>query len=264
MANLPNFSLPADLPVNWQPNQIVSPDGVSVGLTAQHGYNTLSQYINNAQAAINQLREYLASAGFATDDGVADQLADYLPLAGGTLSGVLDHGGKRSANLGAPTAATDGATKGYVDTQAGLKLPLAGGTMTGIINHGGYRATNLGTPGLSADAATKGYVDERTVNRLICETGVYKGTGTKMSKTITCTERPRVLFIYGTQPSVKEIALAAYNFSLVTYSATNDGGFFPRSNIACSWDSKSLTLSDVSNNNLNNQIASYYYVVLEG
>lgn len=115
----------------------------------------------------------------------------------------------------------------------------------------------------TAQSTADGAVN-RTINRLIYETGVYKGTGTKMSKTITCTERPRVLFIYGTQPSVKEIALSAYNFSLVTYSATNDGVFFPRSNIACSWDSKSLTLSDVSNNNLNNQIASYYYVVLEG
>lgn len=161
MANLPNFSLPADLPVNWQPNQIVSPDGVSVGLTAQHGYNTLSQYINNAQTALNQLREYLANAGFATDSGVADQLANYLPLAGGTLSGVLDHGGKRSANLGAPTAATDGATKGYVDTQAGLKLPLAGGTMTGSINFNSYKGTNLATPTATGDAATKGYVDTR-------------------------------------------------------------------------------------------------------
>ena len=157
---LPNI-LPADLPANWTDGQIVSPDGVSVGLTPQHGYNTLNQYINNAQKAINQLREYLATAGFATDDGVAGQLASYLPLAGGTLSGILDHGGKRDINLGAPTVATDGATKGYVDTQAGLKLPLAGGTMTGNINFNSHKGTNLATPTATGDAATKGYVDTR-------------------------------------------------------------------------------------------------------
>jgi len=46
---------------------------------------------------------------------------DYLPLAGGTLTGAL-------TLSGAPTVALHAATKAYADTM----LPLAGGTLTGI------------------------------------------------------------------------------------------------------------------------------------
>lgn len=47
--------LPADLPENWSSGQIVSPSGVEVGLTKQHGYNYLNKMVNDAQSAINQL-----------------------------------------------------------------------------------------------------------------------------------------------------------------------------------------------------------------
>lgn len=40
--------LPADLPENWALDQIVAPDGTSVGLTQQHGYNYLMEQVNAA------------------------------------------------------------------------------------------------------------------------------------------------------------------------------------------------------------------------
>ena len=43
--------LPADLPEDWAENQIVAPEGQSVGLSQQHGYN----YVNNAQTAAIQI-----------------------------------------------------------------------------------------------------------------------------------------------------------------------------------------------------------------
>ena len=47
MANkpLPNL-LPADLPENWQTNQIVAPAGADVGLAEQYGYNYLMAQLN--------------------------------------------------------------------------------------------------------------------------------------------------------------------------------------------------------------------------
>ena len=40
MANKPLLNpLPADLPENWQINQIVAPTGAEVGLAEQYGYN---------------------------------------------------------------------------------------------------------------------------------------------------------------------------------------------------------------------------------
>lgn len=45
--------LPADLPTDWQTDQIVAPDGTSAGLTGQHGYNYLNGAVNQAHEAIN-------------------------------------------------------------------------------------------------------------------------------------------------------------------------------------------------------------------
>ena len=97
-------------------------------------------------------------------------------------------------NVATPSASTDAATKGYVDTEINnliggapgtldtlneiaaaindddnvyttlttsiaAKLPLAGGTMSGNITMGGNTVTGLGTPTNASDAVTKTYVD---------------------------------------------------------------------------------------------------------
>ena len=65
MADKPITSnLPADLPTNWQTNQIVSPNGTEVGLDAQHGFNYLAKQINDAQAGVNAINN--AFPGLAT------------------------------------------------------------------------------------------------------------------------------------------------------------------------------------------------------
>lgn len=52
---IPNYPLPANLPEDWQPNQIVAPDGTAVGLDEQHGYNYLMGQVNDTQEALNGL-----------------------------------------------------------------------------------------------------------------------------------------------------------------------------------------------------------------
>jgi len=65
MANKPIASnLPADLPTNWQTNQIVSPNGTEVGLDAQHGFNYLAKQVNDAQTGVNAIND--AFPGLAT------------------------------------------------------------------------------------------------------------------------------------------------------------------------------------------------------
>lgn len=49
--------LPADLPEDWTAGQIVAPDGASVGLTEQHGYNYLMKAVNRAQSGVNEVNE---------------------------------------------------------------------------------------------------------------------------------------------------------------------------------------------------------------
>ena len=56
MADKPIASnLPADLPTNWQTNQIVSPNGTEVGLDTQHGFNYLAKQVNDAHAGVNAI-----------------------------------------------------------------------------------------------------------------------------------------------------------------------------------------------------------------
>lgn len=54
---MPDFitvPLPADLPTDWEANDIVAPNGADAGLSEQHGYNYLMEQVNNAQTAIFQ------------------------------------------------------------------------------------------------------------------------------------------------------------------------------------------------------------------
>ena len=49
--------LPADLPENWTDNQYVSPGGIEVGLTHQHGYNYLNRQVNAVQKAAQEIND---------------------------------------------------------------------------------------------------------------------------------------------------------------------------------------------------------------
>ena len=63
MANPITVPLPADLPTDWQLNQIVAPNGADAGLGEEYGYNYLMEQVNNAQTAA-------AECGAAIADGV--------------------------------------------------------------------------------------------------------------------------------------------------------------------------------------------------
>lgn len=76
----------ADLPENWQVDQIVAPAGEEVGLTEQHGYNYLMAKVNAALEAINTLNE-----GFEGVGGFVE-MAQSLPLGdrvANTLYGLI-------------------------------------------------------------------------------------------------------------------------------------------------------------------------------
>ena len=87
--------------------------------------------------------DWIVSSG-AVWQRVQNSTSPYLPLTGGTLSGMLT----LSAD---PTASLHAVTKQYSDT----KVALAGGVMTGIL-------TLSADPTLNLHAATKQYVDTHT------------------------------------------------------------------------------------------------------
>jgi hypothetical protein len=126
------------------------------------------------------------------------------------VNGTVDFTDTKLTNLATPTAATDAATKGYVDTAVSdvinaapaaldtlnelaaalgddanfattvtdsiaLKLPLTGGTMSGAIAMGTSKITGLGDPTGTQDAATKTYVDTADALKLDVSGGTLSG-----------------------------------------------------------------------------------------
>ena len=73
------------------------------------------------------------------------------------VNGTVDFTNAVLTNVATPVAATDGATKGYVDSA--IAAVIGGAPVLGDINMGGFKVTNLGTPTATTDAATKSYVD---------------------------------------------------------------------------------------------------------
>lgn len=82
---------------------------------------------------------------------VSQDLSNYLPLAGGTMTGPVNMGSQKVTSLADPTANADAANKQYVDQQVATALPLSGGALTG--------AVTVQAPTADMNPATKQYVD---------------------------------------------------------------------------------------------------------
>jgi hypothetical protein len=129
----------------------------------------------------------------------ASQTLENKILTSNTLGSALAAGGFTVSGLATPSATSDAATKGYVDTQVAnlvdsapgtldtlnelaaalgddpnyattitnalaAKLSLSGGTMTGAIAMSTNKITGLGDPTSAQDAATKNYIDTQTTS----------------------------------------------------------------------------------------------------
>ena len=133
------------------------------------------------------------ATGTVTLDGVASTLTSKT-ITSGTLGSDLAAGTYKITGLGTPSADTDAATKGYVNTQIaavvasapgtldtldelaaalgddpnfattvatsiGTKVAKAGDSMTGALSMGNNKVTDLATPTASTDAVNKTYID---------------------------------------------------------------------------------------------------------
>lgn len=78
-------TLPADLPETWTDSQYVSPSGLEVGLTPQHGYNYLMRQVNETQRAVSTINEAFDNLA-SLDPGTGQIDPDQVPLASEVLA----------------------------------------------------------------------------------------------------------------------------------------------------------------------------------
>lgn len=187
--NLPEFSEDMDIiqKLGDTPGTDNNLDWKQMQAKFDEGGNLLKTYLNTIIPLLN--------AAFSNEGSV---------ITGGTLIGDLDINGNRLFGIGAPTADSDAANKGYVDTaKANAKnasLPRTGGAMTGDISMGGNAVKGLKAPSDGTDAATKGYVDGKrktftaTVGTGWTGSGPY--TQTVAVSGILASDMPHVVPVY--------------------------------------------------------------------
>ncbi len=138
-------------------------DDVPLG---QNGTNTAvsySQFMSGLSAIPNLDASHaiVIPTGTTLSVKLGDMASTILPLGGGSMTGPL-------ILSGAPNAAGQAATKGYVDGQVASALPITGGTLAGALSLAGDPATTL-------QAATKRYVDAKVSTTMPNTGGVVTG-----------------------------------------------------------------------------------------
>ena len=100
--------LPADLPEDWTRGQLVSPNGVEVGLSEQHGYNYLMKQVNATQTEVNGIQgalpnvaqqqtveEINAKIGETTDSGATENSGTLM----GKVNVLIDNANRSTPKL---------------------------------------------------------------------------------------------------------------------------------------------------------------------
>jgi len=175
---------PALTGVPTAPTAAANTNTTQVATTA-YVQTEIADLIAAAPGALDTLDELAAALGddanFATT--VTNSLATKLPLAGGTMSGAIAMGGSKITGLGTPTASTDAATKGYIDTAS-----IAPSNLTGPITSVGP-ATSIAS---QTGTGTK-FVMDNTPTLITPVLGVatatsINGTTIPSSKTLVATD----------------------------------------------------------------------------
>lgn len=151
-------------------------------------------------------------------------LGNYLPLAGGTMSGAIAMGSNKITGLAAATANGDALR---YEQLIGLYLLLSGGTMSGAIDMGSHKITSLTNGSAAADAAAFGQI--KVIQTVISsQTGQANTTSSTFgnsgfSVTITPTSSSnRILLFFSTSL----FSTTAANQAMITFmrGTTNLGG----------------------------------------
>jgi hypothetical protein len=118
--------------------------------------------IANTAPSANQVLAWNGSAWAPANDAATD--ASKLPLTGGALSGALSMGANAITELAEPSAASDAATRGYVDTRlAGRTLSSAAPSSGQVLTWGGSAWAPADPTGGGASDALVNLVDAASI-----------------------------------------------------------------------------------------------------
>jgi len=97
---------------------VTNPTSAQDAATKAYVDSEVAGLIDSAPGALDTLNELAAAIGddanFSTT--ITNSIATKLPLAGGTMTGAIAMGNSKITGLATPTASTDAATKGYIDS----------------------------------------------------------------------------------------------------------------------------------------------------
>jgi hypothetical protein len=202
------------------------------------------------------------------------------------VNGTADFTNTKLTNITTPTASSDAANKGYVDstvaavidsapaaldtlnelaaalgddanfagtvtTALATKLPLAGGTMTGAIAMGTSKITGLGDPTSAQDAATKTYVDTADALKLNLTGGTMSGAIAMGTNKITGLGDPTLAQDAATKTYVDDILGSA------TSAATSAAAAATSASNAATSASNAASSATASSNSATSAAASY-------
>ena len=97
---------------------VTNPTSAQDAATKAYVDSEVAGLVDSAPGALDTLNELAAAIGddanFSTT--ITNSIATKLPLAGGTMTGAIAMGNSKITGLATPTASTDAATKGYIDS----------------------------------------------------------------------------------------------------------------------------------------------------
>ena len=238
--------------------------GVPAAPTATAGTNTtqvattgfvttaVANLVASAPSTLDTLNELASALGndasFSTT--VTNSIATKLPLAGGTMTGAIAMGTNKITGLGTPTASTDAATKGYIDTVTVAPSNLTGvitsvGTATSIASQTGTGSTfvvqntpTLTTPVLGVATATSingtSIPSTKTLVVTTDKLSVLAATTSAELAGVISDETGTGALVFGTSPAISDPKIAqsinAQTGTTYTFVLADQGKYVTASN----------------------------------
>jgi hypothetical protein len=238
--------------------------GVPAAPTATAGTNTtqvattgfvttaVANLVASAPSTLDTLNELASALGndasFSTT--VTNSIATKLPLAGGTMTGAIAMGTNKITGLGTPTASTDAATKGYIDTVTVAPSNLTGvitsvGAATSIASQTGTGSTfvvqntpTLTTPVLGVATATSingtSIPSTKTLVVTTDKLSVHAATTSSELAGVISDETGTGALVFGTSPAISDPKIAqsinAQTGTTYTFVLADQGKYVTASN----------------------------------